>query len=56
MQQNDKNFPFLEEMLEKGPARFFAFPTAIRLGRAIFSPILFLFSQKNASSKNDKNS
>ena len=57
MQQNlDKNFPFLEEMLEKWPARFFAFPTAIRLGRAIFSPILFLFSQKNVSSKNDKNS
>lgn len=43
----EKNFPFLTEIFEKWPKRFFAFPTAIRLGRAFFAPIVYLFSQKN---------
>lgn len=47
-----KDYPFLSEMIEKWPEKFYRFPTAIRLGRALFAPILFLLSQK----KHDKNS
>lgn len=46
-----EKFVFLGEILEKRPKKFFNFPTAIALGRMIFMPILFIFSQK----KNDKN-
>lgn len=45
-------YPFLTEMLERSSQRFFAFPTAIKMGRAIFAPLRFLLFQK----KHDKNS
>jgi len=45
------SYPFLEEMTEKGPDRFNAHPTGIKLGRAVFHPILFLFSQKKSHDK-----
>ncbi len=48
----EKKYPFLEEMLEKWPKRFEEYPTGIKIGRALFHPILFLFSHKKSHDKN----